>query len=67
MASEPIPKNYGTNLPNLVRLGVGSFSLQIDELLNARLYKHVMATSDTLLKSQISEELTKIIEADIGV
>jgi hypothetical protein len=44
-----------------------SFPLQVDELLNARLYKDMMAPSYTLLKAQIDEEFTEIIEADVGI
>jgi hypothetical protein len=51
----------------LVRLRLASLPLQVDELLDTRLYEDVVAASNTLLKTQVGEQLTKIIEADVGI
>jgi hypothetical protein len=54
-------------LPNLIWLDLAPFPLQVDEILDARLYEDMVATSTTLLKAQVDEELTKIVEADVGI
>jgi len=64
---KPIPKDYGTDLSNLVGLGLVPFPLQVDELLNPRHDEHMVAAANTFLKAQGREELTKVIEANVGV
>ncbi|HSS47954.1 MAG TPA: hypothetical protein VLX28_03310 [Thermoanaerobaculia bacterium] len=54
-------------MPNLIRLGLVPFPLQVDEILDARLCEDMVATPTTLLKAQVGEKLSEVIEADVGI
>jgi hypothetical protein len=51
----------------LVRLSLVSFSLQVDELIDAFFDEDMMAASYSLLKAKVAEKFPKAVEADVGV
>lgn len=60
-------QNNVTNLMHLVCFSLIPIALQVNLLFNVLLTKCVMATANTLLKSQMSQQLTKILESNVRV
>jgi hypothetical protein len=54
-------------LSHLVNLGLASFALQVDLLLDARFPEHVVTSANTLLKAQPAQELTEVVEGDVRI
>src|SRR5713101_3798480 len=66
-ASESVPQNYCPNLPDLVRLGVRSFRLQVQYLLDSIPRKDVVTAARPFSKAQALEKLTDAAKGDIGI
>ena len=51
----------------LVHLGLASLALQIDLLFDTGLPEYVVTSSYTLLETQPTQQLTKIVESDVRI
>jgi hypothetical protein len=51
----------------LVRLGLVTFTLKVDLLLNTLSPEYVMATTDAFLEAEAMQQPAQIVERDIGV
>lgn len=56
-----------TDLLDLVRLGLGSFRLKVEDFLHAILEEDVMAASDALHKPQFLQEMPQAVEKNIRI
>ena len=60
-----ILQNYITNLLNLVCLCLTLFRLKVNDLFDSWSGENTMASPDSLFKSQVFQQKTKIIEINI--
>jgi hypothetical protein len=56
-----------TDLSYLIGFGMTIIPLEIDFLGNAWLSEDMMASAYPLVESQVSQQLTQVIKADIGI
>jgi hypothetical protein len=57
-------QKYVSDLADLIGLCLAAFTLQIDLLFNAGFPRDVMAPSNSRIKTQVQEQLAKVIKSD---
>lgn len=65
--SQIIANDDGTNLLHLICLCFCSITLQVDQLLDARLAEHVMASTRALHETQRKQQSAEVFEPNIGI
>ena len=53
VSSQFVPQDYLTYLFHLIRLGMGAFWLQVQNLFDSRSSKNMVAPSDSLFKAKL--------------
>jgi hypothetical protein len=66
-AFQPISKEDLAHLPNLIDLGLASFTLEVDQLSHSLLSENVVAATSPPLKSQPLQQPDQFVECDIRV
>jgi hypothetical protein len=65
--AHPLAHYHRPNLSHLVRLGLATILLQVDELLSPLFAKRVVAAFDALFKPQMKQQLAQISEGNTGI
>ena len=62
-----VTQDDSANLPYLIHLRMFAVTLEVDSFLDFGPPEYVMACPRAFLKTELEQEVTKIIESDVGV
>jgi hypothetical protein len=62
-----VPDDDGSDLANLIRLGMAAIALQIQQFLDTGTHEYVMTAACPLDEAEAPQQRAEVVEVDVGI